>query len=473
MALEVSKLRNFAVELYKINAVKFGEYKTKVGLMTPVYCDLRVIISYPKLMATLADLLIEKLPEKIDVICGVPYTALPIATSISLKTATPMVMRRKEAKDYGTKKLIEGVFETGNECLIIEDVVTSGSSILETVKDLTNAGLKCTNSIVLLDREQGGRTILENNGIKMHSLLTLTELIGFLKEANCIGDDMVLKVKEYLRQTQVDATTIKKPLLENRLKMSFESRIPLAKNPVAANLLRIMSSKQTTLCLAADLTDATALLNLAEETGPYICALKTHIDIINDFNESLIGPLRDIARRHNFLLFEDRKYADIGKTVQLQYSEGIYKTSSWADLITVHSIAGTPVLDAIRSASGLESRGVFLVAQLSSSGNLIDADYTKNTIKLAEENQDLVVGLVCQMPLVLNHPGLMQLTPGVKINKTGDGLGQIYDGPESVVLEKGADVAVVGRGITEAADKAKTAKTYKELLWKAYENRIL
>jgi uridine monophosphate synthetase len=73
------KLKLFAVELFKINAIKFGEFKTKVGLMTPVYCDLRVIVSYPKLLETLSDLIVEHLKKlnKVDIVCGVPYTALP------------------------------------------------------------------------------------------------------------------------------------------------------------------------------------------------------------------------------------------------------------------------------------------------------------------------------------------------------------------------------------------------------------
>lgn len=153
-----------------------------------------------------------------------------------------------------------------------------------------------------------------------------------------------------------------------------------------------MISKQTNLCIAADLTEATALLNIAEEVGPHICALKTHIDTIEDFHPNLIRPLQEIAKKHNFLLFEDRKFSDIGKTVEFQYSKGVYKISSWATLVTAHSLMGKGVLDAINACDGLNKRGVFLLAEASSAGNLINEDYVKNTVKLAEEFPELITG---------------------------------------------------------------------------------
>ncbi|XP_018575357.1 uridine 5'-monophosphate synthase [Anoplophora glabripennis] len=468
------KLKAFSVELFKVQAIKFGEYKTKVGLMTPVYCDLRVIVSYPKLMETLAGLLIEYFGKikNFDIICGVPYTALPIATAVSIKTSVPMVMRRKETKDYGTKKLIEGVYKEGDNCLIVEDVVTSGSSILETVKDLKGAGIECRDAVVLLNREQGGANILKENGITMHALLSLTELMRFLREADCIDNSIVEKVKNYLANTQVNPSVIQKSPSKNRLELSFLARAKLAKNPIAEELLQLMATKQTTLCVASDLTSSTDILNLAERVGPHICMLKTHIDIVEDFHPNLIKPLQEIAQRHNFILFEDRKFADIGKTVELQYSKGVYKISSWAKVVTAHSITGKGVLDAIKGSEGSDKRGVFLLAQVSASGNLIDESYTKATLKLAEEYPRLITGIVCQSPLALDNPGLVQLTPGVQLEAKGDNLGQQYNSPSSVVLERGADVAVVGRGVTKAADPGAAAEKYKKILWDAYSKRV-
>lgn len=143
-----------------------------------------------------------------DILCGVPYTALPIATVISTKTNLPMVMRRKEGKSYGTKKLVEGIYKEGSKCLIIEDVVTSGSSILETVKDLTDAGIECSDALILLNREQGGKENLKNNGIEIHALFTLTQLMEYLRAENCIENNVVLKVQEYLSVTKVNLSTL-------------------------------------------------------------------------------------------------------------------------------------------------------------------------------------------------------------------------------------------------------------------------
>lgn len=136
-------------------------------------------------------------------LCGVPYTALPLATLISIKANEPMLIRRKETKTYGTKKLIEGKFCAGDKCLIIEDVVTSGSSILETVVDLRSEGLTVTDAIVVVNREQGGVQNISEHGVKMHSLFTLSYLLGVLQEAGKIDECTVKAVAKYIEACQI------------------------------------------------------------------------------------------------------------------------------------------------------------------------------------------------------------------------------------------------------------------------------
>ncbi len=196
--------KELILKLYEINAIKFGEFKLKSGIMSPIYIDLRVTVSYPEALKQIADLMAAKTEDlNYDVICGVPYTALPFATAISLSQNKPMLMRRKEVKDYGTKKAIEGVFEEGQNCLIIEDLITSGSSVFETVEPLEQEGLKVTDIIVLLDRQQGGKKHIQGKGYNLHSIITISDLLEVLKEENKIDQEMYNQVKEFITSNQV------------------------------------------------------------------------------------------------------------------------------------------------------------------------------------------------------------------------------------------------------------------------------
>ncbi|KAH8338972.1 hypothetical protein KR074_012358 [Drosophila pseudoananassae] len=483
------KMRALALKLFEINAFKFGDFKMKVGINSPVYFDLRVIVSYPDVMQTVSDLLVEHIKDKqltARHVCGVPYTALPLATIVSVQQGTPMLVRRKEAKAYGTKKLVEGIFNAGDTCLIVEDVVTSGSSILDTVRDLQSEGIVVTDAVVVVDREQGGVANISKHGVKMHSLFTLSFLLNTLHEAGRIEKSTVEAVAKYIAAVQInsdgsfvggDKTDVIKANDLQRTKLTYESRANLAKSPIAKRLFNLIVSKQTNLCLAADLTRADEILDIADKCGPYICMLKTHVDIVEDFSEGFINSLKSLAQKHNFLLMEDRKFADIGNTVSLQYGKGIYKISSWADLVTAHTLPGRSILQGLKAALGqgeAQERGVFLLSEMSASGNLIDAKYKENSNKIATEGADVdfVAGVVCQSSDAFAFPGLLQLTPGVKIDESVDQLGQQYQTPEHVVKERGADIGVVGRGILKAASPEKAAQTYRDRLWAAYQDRV-
>lgn len=496
----LARLEDLAVKLFEISAFKFGEFTLKSGTTSPVYFDLRVIVSYPEVMVrydclsdamlgllfniclfqdTITDLINEFIVEKslaYDHLCGVPYTALPLATLISVKAKKPMLIRRKEAKDYGTKKMIEGKFEAGQSCLIIEDVVTSGSSVIETVQSLRAEGLQVTDAIVLVDREQGGASNTADHAIKLHSLFSLSQLLNILSQVGKIDQKMVQKVAAYIKENQAPSLSKSAKSVEEkkRVGMKFEDRANLATNEVSRHLFNLMASKKTNLCLAADLTKAEDIIGLATKAGPHICLLKLHVDIIEDFTQGFIDKLQSIAKLHNFLLMEDRKFADIGNTVALQYTSGLFKIADWADLVTAHSLPGEHVLKGLKALiGGRKDRGVFLLAELSSAGNLIKADYTKATVQIATESADanIVTGIVCQNN-IFNQPGLIQLTPGVQLAQGGDELGQQYNTPDYVVKEKGTDIGVVGRGIYRAKDVTAVAENYKNALWAAYCDRV-
>lgn len=177
------KISTVIQQLYEIEAIKFGNFTLKSGATSSVYFDLRQIISYPRLLQTIADLMWDKVSAlNVDLLCGVPYTAIPIATCLSLKTEKPMIMVRKETKNYGTKQKVEGRYKSGQTCLVIEDVVTSGSSILTTMADLQAVQLKVPSVVAFLDREQGGKEALANQGCRFFSVCTLSDIIEILRK---------------------------------------------------------------------------------------------------------------------------------------------------------------------------------------------------------------------------------------------------------------------------------------------------
>jgi uridine monophosphate synthetase len=171
------------LKLQEIGAIKFGNFTLKSGISSPLYIDLRETISFPPLLKEITEALWNKISElKFDRICGVPYTAIPFASCLSILHSKPMVMRRKEIKEHGTKKLIEGVFEPGHTCLIVEDLITSGASIFETIAPVEQAGMQVRDIVVFLDREQGGRQRLEEKGYRLHSVATMTQLLRTLNK---------------------------------------------------------------------------------------------------------------------------------------------------------------------------------------------------------------------------------------------------------------------------------------------------
>ncbi|KAI9877319.1 MAG: orotidine 5'-phosphate decarboxylase [Pleopsidium flavum] len=371
--------------------------------------------------------------------------------------------------------------------------------------------------------------------------------------------------------------------------------------PLAAYLLHLITVKKSNLCVSADISSTAALLQLAEDVGDSICVLKTHADIVDDWNERTIRRLKEISRQKGFLLFEDRKFGDIGSTVQRQYTSGHHRIATWAPLTNAHIFPGPALITALQtaalatltslnqsvsteisagtprsssdysehshpssdndndddneeraeaySASGRKrsivtattisqytehthpprlvprsvpdndddddddddeegdvakrmarlgdapvARGLLLLAEMSSEGNLLTGEYTQRCVHLARQHRDFVLGFIAQHSLNTEpEDNFITFTPGVSLppaeeedagqdnggsssgkeKKRGDGLGQQYNTPRKMVLEEGCDIVIVGRGILGASDRRAEAERYRREAWGAYEERVV
>ena len=195
------QLSALADGLLSAGCIKFGDFTLKSGLKSPIYIDLRRIISYPKLLAQIAEAYLPILHHlSFSRLAGLPYAAIPIATAISLAGNYPMIYPRKEAKSYGTKAEIEGEYHAGETAVIIDDLATTGGSKFEAIEKLTGAGLIVKDVVVLIDRQSGAKESLEQAVYSMHAVLTISKLLDFWEEAGKVEKDKIEAAREFLEK---------------------------------------------------------------------------------------------------------------------------------------------------------------------------------------------------------------------------------------------------------------------------------
>lgn len=187
--------------LLAAGCIKFGEFTLKSGLKSPIYIDLRQVISHPQLLAQIGQAYLPLIRDlRFDRLAGLPYAAIPIATAISLAGNYPMIYPRKEAKAYGTKAEIEGEYHPGETALIIDDLATTGGSKFEAIEKLTAAGLVVRDVAVLIDRQSGAREALEQAGLRLHAVLTIREMLDDWEEKGKIPSGQIAATREFLNQ---------------------------------------------------------------------------------------------------------------------------------------------------------------------------------------------------------------------------------------------------------------------------------
>ena len=195
-------LSSLADGLLSAGCIKFGEFTLKSGLKSPIYIDLRQIISHPKLLAEIAQAYLPLLSNlHFSRIAGLPYAAIPIATAISLTGNYPMVYPRKEAKTYGTKAEIEGEYHAGEIVVVIDDLATTGGSKFEAIEKLTGVGLVVNDVVVLVDRQSGAKESLAQAGYSMHAVLTIRQLLDYWGETGKVEKDKIEETRLFLQNS--------------------------------------------------------------------------------------------------------------------------------------------------------------------------------------------------------------------------------------------------------------------------------
>jgi uridine monophosphate synthetase len=186
--------------LLEAGCIKFGSFTLKSGLQSPIYIDLRQIISYPKLLEQISAAYLPLLKGlKFDRIAGLPYAAIPIATAVSLRGNYPMIYPRKEVKTYGTKAEIEGEYHAGETVAVIDDLATTGGSKFEAIEKLTSRGLVVKDVVVLVDRQSGAKEALEQAGFHLHAVLTITQLLDYWEKTGRVEKDKIEETRKFLK----------------------------------------------------------------------------------------------------------------------------------------------------------------------------------------------------------------------------------------------------------------------------------
>jgi uridine monophosphate synthetase len=189
-------ITRLAQDLVDSQCVRFGEFKLKSGILSPIYLDLRRLITYPQVLRRAAQSYVALLRGlQFDRIAGLPYAGLPIATAVSLEANWPMIYPRKEAKAYGTKAEIEGLYNAG---VMIDDLITDGGAKIEAADKLKAAGLIVKDIVVLIDRGQGGKETLAAAGYTLHAVTTLKPLLDEWRSSNAITQTQFEEVRAFL-----------------------------------------------------------------------------------------------------------------------------------------------------------------------------------------------------------------------------------------------------------------------------------
>jgi len=198
-------VKEFATFLHQNGVIKFGDFTLSSGKSSSYYVDLRLVSSFPhqfrKMIKNLQDLISVDIGfDNFDTLASVPTGGLVIASALAIETVKPLIYVRTKPKEHGTSKSIEGKIHRGMKVLMIDDVATTGGSVVNSIKLLKEAGIIVTDAYVIINRLEGAKKLLESEGVKMHQLTDIMEMTNSLHEAKLVSDEVLKKIQTQTSQ---------------------------------------------------------------------------------------------------------------------------------------------------------------------------------------------------------------------------------------------------------------------------------
>ena len=196
-------VKEFATFLHKNEIIKFGDFTLASGKKSSYYVDLRLIPSFPHEFRTLIKHLQMDISESVgldsfDSIVSVPTGGLVMASALATETVKPLIYVRSKPKDYGTSKMVEGKIYKRMKSLMIDDVATTGGSVVNALRSLKEAEVNVTDAFVIVNRMEGANEALKEQGVKLHSILNVMQITQALYEQELVDDKILQKVKSQI-----------------------------------------------------------------------------------------------------------------------------------------------------------------------------------------------------------------------------------------------------------------------------------
>jgi orotate phosphoribosyltransferase len=199
----VEFVKEFATFLHQNDAIKFGNFKLSSGKDSSYYIDLRLVPSFPhqfrKMIKTLQNSISEKIGfENFDCIASVPTSGLVIASALAIEIVKPLIYIRQKPKEYGTENVIEGKIAKGTSVLLVDDVATTGLSLINAIKPLKNAGMIVTDAFTIINRFEGAREALATENVRLYEITDIMTLATILHKENLVDDQTLERVKKQI-----------------------------------------------------------------------------------------------------------------------------------------------------------------------------------------------------------------------------------------------------------------------------------